>query len=223
MGRKILKTILAVLLIITLAMVDVIFLGYNVVTAISTTNVENVEFDAYFNEEVMPIQKENTLTLKIAVKESGLLKDTKIKIENANFKLTETQNQYIKKVDVLKNEIELNQLIAGNQVQIDIPVIFARTEEITKEYLSKQAKIKLTGSYRDGEYFDKTVQAERKINTNWTEEQKIAVEQGIDKWVDLGENKTLLEQKIETLVINNVLVKEKQLEVTVPEIRKYFT
>ncbi len=219
MERKIFKTMLTIMLIITIAMADVIFLGYNVVSAISTTNVGNVEFDAYFNEKQASIQKGNILTLKIAVKDAGTLRDAKVKIENANFKLKEVQNQWIKNINTAENEIEFNQLIAGNEVQIDIPVIFARNGEITKEYLSQSADIKLTGTYKNVEYSNKTVQSERTVAMTWTEEQKIAIEQGIEKWVDLSENQTLIEQKIGVLVINNVLVKEKRLEIDVPEIQ----
>ena len=223
MEKKVLKTILAIMLIVTLAMADVIFLGFNIVNAMSTTNVANVEFDAYFNENTAQIQKGNNLTLKIAVKDVGTLKDAKLKIENENFKLKEIQNQWIKDINTAENEIEFNQLIAGNEVEINIPVIFARTEGITKEYLSQPANIKMTGIYKNGEFSNKNVQAEKTVNMTWTEEQKIAIEQGIEKWIELSENQTLIEQKIGVLVINNVLVKEKRLEIDVPEIRKHST
>ncbi len=219
MEKKILKTVLAIVLIITLAMADVIFLGYNIVMAASTTNVENVEFDTYFNEKEASIQKGNTLTVKLAVKNTGTLKDAKIKIENANFKLKEIQSQWIKSINTTENEIEFNQLIAGNEIQIDIPVIFAKNEGITQEYLSQTANIKLTGTYKNGEYSNKTIQSEKTVSMTWTEEQKIAIEQNIEKWVELNENQTLIEQKVGVLVINNVLVKEKRLEINVPEIQ----
>ena len=223
MEKKILKPLLAIMLIITLTLADVIFLGSSIVNAMSTTNVENVEFDAYFSESTAQIQKGNNLTLKIAVKEAGTLKDAKINIENANFKLRETKNQYIKSINTAENEIELNQLIAGNEIQIDIPVLFTHAEEITKEYLQCNANVKLTGTYKNGEFSNKNVQAEKAVNMTWTEEQKIAIEQGLEKWVELSENQTLIEQKVGVLVINNVLVKEKKLEIQVPEIRKLFT
>ena len=176
MEKKILRAILAIALIITLAMADVILLGYNVVKAISSTNIANVEFDAYCNNEQSIIQKGETLILKIAVKESGLLKDAKINVENANFKLTEVDNQYVKSINTSTGEIELNQLIAGNDVQIEVPIVFDASKTITKDYLTQTANIKLSGTYKDGEKMQE-VAAERNININWSEEEEITISQ----------------------------------------------
>ena len=217
MERKIIKPILARMLIITLTMADIILLGYNAVSALSTTNVEKVEFDANFNAETAKIQEGATLNIQLAVT-SGLLKDGKIKIENANFKIKEVESKYIKNVNTIENEIEINQLIAGNKVEFQVPVVFDSAQTITKDYLSKTAEIKLTGNYKDGESTTK-VEANRELHINWIEEEQIAISQGIDKWVNITENKTLVEQSINVSIENNVLVKEKQLEINIPEIQ----
>lgn len=139
MKGKILKTILISLLILSLTIFDFILLGYNVVIAVSenlesqntTTNISNIDFDAYFkqneskvHEKQIDVLKEDTLIIHINVKDKGVLNDAKIKIENANFKIIKDkiQNSYIKEINENTNEITLNSIVYGNDIEIEIPV-----------------------------------------------------------------------------------------------------
>lgn len=233
MKEKILKTILISILIMTLTMADFIILGQSVVIALTeeleyqgvTTDIKNVEFDAYFKDDDVKthskqsiIKKGDNLVLDIIVKEAGVLEEGRIKIENSNFKLQPTENQYVKNVNTDANEIELNQIITGNHVEIAIPIKFEKIDEISKEYLSQETKVILTGSYKNDKDKGKKVSGERIVRVDWREETEVSLEQGIEKFITLNEDKTLIQQNIKSQILNNTLVQGKEIDVVVPEI-----
>lgn len=234
MKDKLCKTLIVFILIITLAGLDVIFLGNQAILALydrleqqeTSTNIKNVLFDAYFKEtETKKHSKEalistgDNLILDINIQEAGVLEDGKIKIENANFKLQPTQNQYIKNINTDTNEIELNQMIAGNQVEISVPITFEKVESMNKEYLSQETKVKLVGTYQKNENEKKEIIGEKNVSISWKEEEEILLKQEVEKYIDLENDRTLIQQKITSQIINNTLVQEKRAEITVPEIK----
>lgn len=234
MGEKVLKIILVSILIMTLTLVHFIVVGQNIVIALTdeqnvqgfATNIDNVRFDVYFKDnEAKVYDKQSLIThgdnlfLNIMVKEAGVLEEGKIKIENSNFRLQETQNQYIKSINVENNEIELNQIITGDLVEITVPVKFEEIDGISKEYLSQESKVILTGNYKNDKEASKKVSGETGLRINWNDEVEVLLEQEVEKYISLDENKTLIQQKINSKIINNTLVSEKTLEVVVPEIK----
>ncbi len=234
MKKKICKIILVLSLIIAISMLDFIVLGKNIAIGIvealenqnSTTNIENVEFDIYFKEDEKNtynkealIQQGTNLFINLNIKEAGSFKDGKIKLENTNFNLQEIKNQYVKNIDTQNNEIEFNQMIAGNQVELEIPITFKETETINKEYLSQEIKAIFTGTYQNTENREKEVIGEKTVRLTWAEEQQISINQGIDKYIALEENSTLIQQTINTQIINNKLVQGKVFEIEVQEVQ----
>lgn len=233
MKEKMLKTILIAILIMTLTMADFVVLGQSIVIALTeeleyqgvTTDIKNVEFDAYFKDDDVKthskqsiIKQGDNLVLDIIVKEVGVLEEGRIKIENSNFKLQPTENQYVKNVNTDANEIELNQIITGNHVEIAIPIKFEKIDEISKEYLSQETKVILTGSYKNDKDKGKIVTGERIVRIDWREETEVLLEQGIEKYINLDEEKTLIQQNINSKILNNTLVQGKVIDVVVPEI-----
>lgn len=233
MKEKILKTILICVLVMALTMVDFIVLGQNIVIALTeqleyqgvATDIKNVEFDAYFKDEDIKthtkqsvIKQGDNLILDIIVKEAGVLEEGRIKIENSNFKVQPTENQYVKNVNTDANEIELNQIITGNHLEISIPVKFEKIDEISRDYLSKETKVILMGSYKNDKDKGKMVTGERIVRIDWKEETEVSLEQGIEKFINLAENKTLIQQNIKSQILNNTLVQGKEIDIVVPEI-----
>ena len=127
MNRKTVSKILAAFLAFTLSFANVAILGiyanetYAAITNLEeqTTNVEKaeVEFDAYFQEEgnnthskVVSVDKEGeTLYLSLKVEE-GYLTNSNIKIENANFRVQNTQEELsmVQSISEEENKIVLN-------------------------------------------------------------------------------------------------------------------
>ena len=131
MGRKVLQVLIVLILIMLLTGTNFIFTGYNIVLAVSenlvqtnkTTNVQNVDFDAYFKQECSFVNEKNvnicgegTLILYINVKDKGMLSNAKILIDNANFEIAreDIENQYIKQINMQEGKIELNSITSGN-------------------------------------------------------------------------------------------------------------
>ncbi len=232
MKSRILKILLTIFLILTLTMTDFIFLGFEVFAAYEelesqnvVTNVNNVEFDAYFmNENQKVHSKENdldnkeTLILNVKVKDKGYLNDAKIKIENTNFTILkdEVNSQYVKNISTDTNEIELNQIIYQNNVEIMLPISFKYQDNFDNDYFEKENTITITGSYSEEEGNNKEVFSSIKTRMIWRHSTDVTLSQNVDKYISLSD-KVLLEQSITTSVQDNKLPRESEsLEVTVP-------
>ena len=95
MKEKLFRTVTTLILILCLISLDFVLLGYNVVLALSdsgisgdvSTNIHNVEFDAYFKQEntnlyekQIDVANEDILYLRINVKNKGVLNNEKIQL-----------------------------------------------------------------------------------------------------------------------------------------------
>lgn len=235
MKGKVLKPFMAIILIITLTGANLVFLGNRSILAIyeelerqnTITSVENIAFDAYFkdgeekkhNKQAI-ISKGENLILDIEVQNSGVLEDVKIKIENANFTIDKEkiEDKNIKSINEQTNEIELNQ-IASKNVVITLPILFKKENAKTSNYFDQENKIKLTGSYKKSDTFKRDVEGEIATRLIWTENVNTNLTQEIEKYIDLGEEGILLQQKVSYNVENNALPVEKQnIKINIPEI-----
>lgn len=226
MSQKILRGMLILSLIVVMTIGDVVLLGYNIAIAIdqalenqeNLTNVKNVEFNAYFNDNKNQVRSKaanlangDTLFLSVNVKNTGSLNNAKIKIENANFKFKSNSidNTYVKNVNIENNEIELNSVIYGNNVEIAIPIEFTKQNIFDSDYFERENTIKLIGLYKED---DKEIEVNGEIKTKllWSDEAEVNLSQDIEKYIDLGENGILLQQKIVTDVVNNALPRENE-------------
>ena len=237
MKEKILKIGITIVLIATLVMTNFIWVGYGIVIAMYeeleaqniTTNVKNVDFDAYFlndgsktHSKQGNISEEQTLILNINVKEKGSLNDAKIKIENSNFVILKDKvnSEYVKNIDLEKNEIELNQIIYQNNAEISLPISFNKEQEFKEDCFDKENTFSLSGTYKEEEK-ETNVEGNIKTRMIWTEQTDVNLSQGIEKFINLGEQGILLEQNITTEVIDNKLPRENEtLEVEVPELEQ---
>ena len=94
MKEKITKIFTVISLIIALVGINLIFLGVEVVEALSDTNIENIKFDAYLKDgeketynKTSIISQGEKLYINIELAKTGAIENGKIKIENANFKI----------------------------------------------------------------------------------------------------------------------------------------
>lgn len=180
MKCRVLQVLLTISLILTLVITDFLILGYNISIAVSdigelresATNVKNVEFDAYFedsngnkdtNFNKFIDEKETFLHLKIEVKKEGYFNGT-ISVKNNNFILKESNSKYVKNIE--NNNIQLNQINAVTEVEIQIKIEPIRDEIFNKDLLQSECIIELEGIYRDSTQKDIKVNAERKIQFN---------------------------------------------------------
>ena len=246
MKEKILKTMLVILLLITMTMANFILLGVNVYTyAVETinqdkaTNNKNVEFMSYFKNEKGDILSEydvkmNVVDLKlyfkVIVKQEGYFNGN-VTISNANFNLIEENtNKDIAKIE--GNKIFLNQINAGEEKEFEIGINLLKDDKYPIDMLGKEIDITLDGIYRDSKQKDLKVKGVRKINLDLinpykdNKESPITLDQRVitNKLFEVsGQKKRIVQMQVETGLINNLYpVKNLRLEINVPEIEKNY-
>lgn len=219
---------IVVLLIMTIASTNFFLLGSRIALAAQNNDVDinNIEFDAYFLEDEQKtysveenIDEEQKLFLDINVNERGSIDNGKITIENANFKIlgNKVQNQYIKAIDTENNQIELNQIIYGNRVEIELPISFKKQESFSEDYFERENRITLNGLYKN----QNEVEINEEVSTQiiWKKQTDITLSEEIEKYIDMGQEGILLQQKILSSVEGDYLPrKHERLEVNVPKI-----
>ncbi len=163
MRNKTCKIMISIALIITLTAINFIFVGANAVTyavdAIAqkkATSHKNIEFMAYFKEGENQVSeygaKANAtdlmLYLQIAVKQEGYF-NGKVSLQNSNFKFkTNSEDERIN--NITENSIELNQITAGETVEIPVGIEFLTDTNFDVSLLSMESKLKLEGTYTYG-------------------------------------------------------------------------
>ena len=159
MKQKILK-IVTILIIATVLFPNFSVLGLGIQSlAVEkvATNHPNVEFNA-------DVKDNNKLLLSVKVNKEGYIVNGKIAIENSNFEILDVSNPNVSKIK--GNEIYLNQINAGSNVQIEIPIKLIEPNEngtFDVRNLSKDVKISLTGIYKDSTEKDTEIKGEKVI------------------------------------------------------------
>ncbi len=198
MENKFLKIITSIIVMLTMTMTNFIFVGSSLISyAIDniSTNNNNVEFGVYFKDsngkEVSNLESglssiNTNLYLKLKVKQEGYF-NGKIELVESNFTLKATQSEYINKIE--GNTVTLNQINAGTEVVLDIPVEFKKDEAFNLGLLDMESKINLRGVYRDRAEKDKQIKADKTVKLKLIP-QNITSE-NIENNLEIITNKTL--------------------------------
>ena len=218
---------ISIFTIIALLMAEFVVIGQNIVNAMTneelenqsnSTNVSNVYFDAYFKDgentthsKESDLDEEETLIVNINVKNTGSIENGKIKINNPNFKIEKEKisNQYVKDVNSETNEIELNKIIYQNDAKIEVPVTFKKQVIFTEDYFEKETSIQLTGTYKQDEQ-STDITGEVKVKNSWKQATDVALEQNIEKYINVGQN-TIIQQSVTTRINNNKLPRQNEI------------
>ena len=223
---------IVLLLIMTIASTNFFLLGSHIALAAqnSSDNINNIYFDSYFYKDEQKnhtieteIDVEQRLFIDINVKDRGYIENGKIEIEDPNFVILKdkVKNQFIKNINIEKNEIELNQIVYGDNITIEIPISFKRKNNFTDDYFSKENRVLLKGIYKDKKEED--INIEMYIQVIWNKQTDINLSQDIEKYNDLENRNILLQQKISTIVDRDYLPREAEsLEINVPNIDDKF-
>lgn len=235
MKNKILKKLLIIMLIMMLTATDFFMLGSSIVSYAmgldSSTNNENIEFSAYFKntngERVTNITesiKKSDLKLfaEIKVKNEGYLNGA-IEIENSNFKI---KNNILSNVvtSIEGNKVNLNQINAGETVEIELDIEPIISETLNVEMLAKDTTVKLTGTYMETTYKGLNIEASKTVNlklkADETAQAELETEVITNKVFSInGENKRLVQLMIKSkLTENQYPVKQTVLNVNVPQL-----
>lgn len=237
MLKKVLDKVIAIILIMVLTLFNFIYVGtstisYAIGVLTNETNNKNVKFVAYFKTaegkkvDVKEEKIDNSdmkMYLGISVENAGYFNGN-IEVLDSNFTLKNTNtSEKINKIE--NNKITLNQISAGESVELELGIEPKNENKIDSGLLNMESKIKLTGTYTDSNA--------KKIDIDSTREIKLILEDPYEEGKGLNinagiitnkiyninnENKRLVQLKINSnLEENKYPVKSTSIEVGVPD------
>ena len=182
MKEKLLKKLLVVMLILNLTMVNFVFVGASMVsyaedalTQSSSTNNKNIEFTSYFKDDdgtrvyskdALMNAEDLKLYMEISVKNEGYF-NGKIEVKESNFKVKPVKlSDSINSIE--GNTINLNQINAGDKVEIEVGIEIQKSDYIDLNLLSMESKINLTGIYKDSKQKDIEINSEKIVKLTLT-------------------------------------------------------
>lgn len=235
--NKVLNALISILLIISMTFANLILLGNSIVNAVyenletqsNTTTEGNIEFDAYFKNDKdkvhskeINIYEGETLYIRVNVKNKVSISNATITIENANLQIKgneddiKTKNKYMQNINKEKNEIELTSISSNNDAILEIPIEFKKESEIKEDTFSREINIKISGAYKNESGKENKLEGKVIVAPIWTSKAEMEMTQSIDKYFSLGQLGLVLQEKITTDVVNNVLPrKDEKIEIEV--------
>ena len=236
---KMLKKIIALLLVITLAGANLSILGmYGITYALSEDELasqktvagnSNVEFNSYFeggkHSQTQDTEKPTELFVNVKVKNVGYLKDAQIQFENANFKIGQIESQYVQSVDAQNGKIVLKQLNNGSDVTLEIPITMLNQEVIPQDNFAKETKTVFSGIYVDENGKENQVSNEIINKLSWNADAKASLEAKLVKYIpykiDDDTCGLMLQAKLDISIVDGKLpIKNTQIKIQVPQIKE---
>ena len=239
MNRKTLNKIFAMILAFTIAFANFGMLGTAIAANVENAELENqntqvaranVQFDAYFLEngemkhsEEIKTNEEAKLYISVKVTD-GYLKDAKVKINDASFKVIAGDEtlERIQSIDEETNTITLNQINKEESVVLEIPVKLNTDSNYAIENLDKTAKVELQGTYVNNDGKTREISKEIEVQVKTIADVELELEEEITKYVpyEINENKgTIMQTLIKTKIKDNSLpAKSTKLEIEIPKI-----
>ncbi len=239
---KILSKIIATCLVIMMLLTNVLIIGVyfaGKVIAIedgslemqdSTTNHQNVEFDAYFKEgetekhtSVFEVGDSNAiLYLKLNVKKEGYLKNAKVTLENANYEINTDIGESQIVQEISENQILYKQIGGGVETIRPLEIRKKQSERSSIDETGKESNIKLEATYIDNDGNEIAIEKTVQIHVGWTDENKIAITEEVEKYIK-NENEIILQNKIEIERTEGILAVEKtEIELDAIKIGEYY-
>lgn len=245
MKQKSLQVITSILLIITLTIsnflllcVDAVSYAADTLNENRSTNHKNVEFIAYFKDENerQIIEKDaymNSNDLKmyfqISVKQEGYFNGN-IVLNDANFKFkTDILTDSISKIE--NNIIYLNQINAGETVEIEVGIELLRNEMFDLNSINMKNDIYIDGIYRDSTQKDIPISANRNIilnlivpNTDLEDSAVLSQEIITNKIFEFnGEEKRIIQVRVKSKLNDNLYpIKESVININAPKISEKY-
>lgn len=235
MEKKIVKKILAVLMIIMIISTDFFVLGSNIISYAaesndSATNNKNIEFSTYFKNEKgekvdtlqTSIKAENLrLYAEITVKNEGYLSDATLELKYSNFKIKNNiLSNLVASID--ENKVSLKQINAGTTAVVELDIEPAIGDELTADMLLKSSELKLTGKYMETSYKGLSIDATRTVSLNLQADESASAELETDIITNKifsieGTNKRIVQLLVKSRLSDNQYpIKQTTISVDIP-------
>lgn len=217
--NKVLSFLTAILLVAIVAMPTLSYATEEIGT--TKTSQENVEFDVEINggkEATLNISQKSRMDVSINVLNTGYIKEATLTVENNNYIVTGTDNQYINKIE--NNVITLNQINAGENASIELPIEFSKTEKVNPELFSRESTITLNAIYVNEAGKEKKIQKTYTLKVNWTKDDaEGTISQKLVRYLAYDTNKTMLSFEVVAGVKDNTIpATAEQINIQVPTI-----
>ena len=183
------------------------------------TTEENVEFNASINNEyntTLNLDEGGNLVLNVKVSGTGYLKDSKVTIKDNNYEIVDDGNVNVKSIN--GNVIELDEVNAGEVLNVSLPIKLKREEKVRADILGKDSTVTLNAIYVNKSGKERKIEKTLKEHVEWTSELKEVVNQSLIRYIKY-DNKTMLSFKVEDGIENNKMpVSSKELTINVPNL-----
>ncbi len=215
--NKITSIIVSIVLIGTSYMPVVVYATENIAQDSKTTE-KNVEFNATLNgayDSSLDVNEEGTLELNIKVSETGYLKDPKVSFGNNNYQVENNGNANI--ISIKENVIELDEVKAGEMLNVVLPIKLPRVDKISSDVLGRDSTITLNATYVNESGKEKSITKTLNEHLEWTADVKEVVNQTLIRYIKLDNNKTMVSFRInEGIEENKIPVTNKEIKINVP-------
>lgn len=181
MRNKLFKVSVILVIILTMTMTNFVFVGSSLISyAVGNnngTNNSNIEFNTYFKNDkgekvsvtdMVLHNQEALLYMYLNVKQEGYFNGTISLADGANFKLVESDNQYVKNVE--NNTINLYHVTAGTSIEIPVKIEPVKEETYDIDLLDVESKIILNGIYKDSSEKDKKINATKTVQLKFVDQ-----------------------------------------------------
>lgn len=189
----------------------------------SDTTIANVKFDAKINEGYSAecdISSNATLNLSLSVLNTGYLKDAKITLGNNNYKLGSVDSNYVKSIN--NNVIELNEINAGENAVISIPISINKEDIVNKDILNRESTVTLNAKYVNERGKEVNLTKTLKENLKWVANAEETVSQKLTRFIKVN-GKTLVSFDVTDAVKDHVIpAVSKTIKVIIPKINGQF-
>ncbi len=245
---KVMKKIIATMLLISLTCINFIFVGSyftgEVIAMAENSKLEsqeiktsnkNVEFDAYFIVDGNRVHSVSTdidatdakMYIRVKVLE-GYLKNAQINFSNTNFEMSDqiSNLQLVQSIDTKNNIIQLNPTTKGMEVELEIPIVAKKENPYELENLSMETAVRLEGDYITEQGEEDKVNSEIKTFLHWTGEINSILSQELVKYIPFeneNQNGILIQTAIKSKLDNGKLpIKQTDIYITVPTVEGKF-
>ena len=183
------------------------------------TSEKNVEFNASINNEyntTLNVDEGGNLILSAKVSETGYLKDLIVTIENNNYEIIDNGNIDVKSIN--GNVIELDEVVAGEVLNVALPIRLKKENKVSEDILGKDSTVTLNAIYVNKDGKEKKIKKTLTEHIEWTAELKENVNQSLIRYIKY-DDKTMLSFKIQEGIENNKMpVTSKEIVVNVPSL-----
>ena len=201
--NQILSFLTAFVLIAIVAMPSMSY-ATNEIEEIKTTE-DNVEFNVQINggkEATLNLSEKSNIDVDLNVLNTGYIKEATLTVENNNYIVENTENQYINKIE--NNVITLNQVNAGEKASIKLPIEFNKVDKVNPSLFDQESKITLHAIYVNEVGKEKKIQKSYNLKVKWVKDDATAtINQKLVRYLNYDTNKTMLSFEVTAGVTDN--------------------